>query len=162
MPHRGSDLLSHIGLETMDGALGTSRLTFLERAFLKTLLGIDQELITISAWFVASMFAATVEIYHDCDGLAFPGYSGMTFIHGKYILTQGAAPKLRNRAALPLLMSRLKQAHHDFAHESCATQIRGLSSAWFQGWRQRHGRDRLRLIVGFFPTGPRYRAGMTL
>ena len=41
IPHYGSDLVSHSRLETMDRTFGTSRLTLLEWAFLKTLLSID-------------------------------------------------------------------------------------------------------------------------
>ena len=83
IPHYGPDLVSHSRLETMDRTFGTSRLTLLEWAFLKTLLSIDQELTTFRTWSITSMLAATVEIYHDCDGLAFPGYSGMSPVHCK-------------------------------------------------------------------------------
>jgi len=83
IPHYGSDPVSHSRLETMDRTLGTSRLTLLEGAFLKTLLSIDQELTAFRARSTTSMLTATVEIYHDCDGLAFPGYSGMFPVHCK-------------------------------------------------------------------------------
>ena len=49
IPHYGSDLVSHSRLETMDRTFGTGCLTLLKRAFLKTLLGIDQELTTFRA-----------------------------------------------------------------------------------------------------------------
>jgi hypothetical protein len=32
--------------------------------------------------------AATVEVYHDGDSLAFPGYSGVSLVHCEYILAQ--------------------------------------------------------------------------
>ena len=70
----------------MDRTLGASRLFLLEWALRKTLIGIDQELAALSAWSVTSMLAATVEIDHDRHGLAFPGYSGMSLVHGKPIL----------------------------------------------------------------------------
>jgi hypothetical protein len=76
----------------MDRTLGTSRLSLLEWAFLKTLIGIDQEFTALGARSVTSMLAATVEIYHDRDGLAFPGYSGMSLVHGKHILLQKQTP----------------------------------------------------------------------
>ena len=83
IPHYGSDLVSHSRVETMDRTFGTSRLPLLEGAFLKALLGIDQELTTFRARSIILMLAVTVEIYHDCDGLAFPGYSGMFPVHCK-------------------------------------------------------------------------------
>ena len=49
IPHYGSDLVSHSRVEAMDRTFGTSRLTLLEWAFLKTLFGIDQELTTFGA-----------------------------------------------------------------------------------------------------------------
>ncbi|OGO03586.1 MAG: hypothetical protein A2Y72_05490 [Chloroflexi bacterium RBG_13_53_26] len=86
--HYGSDLVSHGRLETMNRTLGTSRLALLERAFLKMLPGIDQEFNTFGAWSIDSMMAATVEVYHDGDSLAFPGYSGVSLVHCEYILAQ--------------------------------------------------------------------------
>jgi hypothetical protein len=73
--HYGSDLLSHGRLEAMNRALGTSSLALLERADLKTPLGIDQEFEALWAWGVNPMMAAAIEVYHDCDGLAFPSHS---------------------------------------------------------------------------------------
>ena len=84
--HHGLDLVSHGRLETMNRTLGASRLSLLEWAFLETLIGIDQELAALSAWSITSMLAVTVEIYHDRYGLTFPGYSGMSLVHGKHIL----------------------------------------------------------------------------
>ena len=89
--HDGLDSVSHGRLETMNGAPGASRLSFLEWALLETLIGIDQELAALSAWSVTSMLAATVEIYHDCHGLAFSGYSGRSRVHGKHILAENQA-----------------------------------------------------------------------
>jgi hypothetical protein len=90
--HHGLDLVSHGRLEAMDRTLGASRLSLLEWAFLKTLIGIDQELAALGARPVTSMLAATVDIYHDRHGLASPGYSGMSLVHGKHILPQKQIP----------------------------------------------------------------------
>ncbi len=86
--HHVLDLVSHGWLETMDRALGASCLPLLEWALPKTLIGIDQEFSALSAWSVSSMLAATVEIYHDREGLAFPGHSGVFLVHGQHILPQ--------------------------------------------------------------------------
>jgi hypothetical protein len=76
----------------MNRALGTSCLSLFERASLETFIGIDQEITALSAWSVTSMLAATVDIYHDRYSLAFPGYSGMSLVHGKHILPQNQTP----------------------------------------------------------------------
>lgn len=86
--HHVLDPVSHGWLETMDRTLGASCLPLLERALLKTLVGIDQEFPAPSAWSVTSMLAATVEIYHDREGLAFPGHSRVFLVHGQHILPQ--------------------------------------------------------------------------
>ena len=90
--HHGLDLVSHGRLEAVDRALGASRLCLLERAFLKTLAGIGQELTAINAWLVTTMLAAAVEVYHDRYGLAFPGHSGVSLIHDRPILPQKRTP----------------------------------------------------------------------
>jgi uncharacterized protein YqiB (DUF1249 family) len=82
----------------MDRTLGASRLSLLEWTLLQTLIGIDQELAALSAWSVTSMLAATVEIYHDRHGLAFPGCSGVSLVHGKDILAQKTDPNPQDRA----------------------------------------------------------------
>lgn len=76
----------------MDRTFGANRLSLLERTLLQTLIGIDQEFTALGARPVTSMSAATVHIYHDRDGLAFPGYSGMSLVHGKHILPQRPTP----------------------------------------------------------------------
>lgn len=75
--HYGSNLFSHGRIEAMNRALGTSRLALLERAHLKAPLGIDQEFKALWARGIIIMMAAAIEVYHDCDGLALPGYSGV-------------------------------------------------------------------------------------
>jgi hypothetical protein len=90
--HHVLDLVSHSWLETMDRTLGASSLPLLEWALLKTLVGIGQEFIALDAWSVASMVAATVKAYHDRNGLAFPGHSGVLLAHGEHILPQKLTP----------------------------------------------------------------------
>jgi len=90
--HHVLDLVSHSWLETMDRTLGANCLPLLEWALPQTLIGIDQEFPALSAGSVASMLAATVEVYHDRDGLAFPGHSGVFLVHGKHILPQKPTP----------------------------------------------------------------------
>jgi hypothetical protein len=76
----------------VDRTLGASCLPLLEWALLKTLIGIDPEFLALIALSVTAMLAATVEIYHDRDGLAFPGHSGVFLIHGQHILPQKPTP----------------------------------------------------------------------
>jgi hypothetical protein len=73
--HHRLDLVSHDRLETIHRALGARRLSLLEWALLQAPIGIEQELTALGARRVASMPAAAVEIYHDRDSPAFPGYS---------------------------------------------------------------------------------------
>ena len=125
--HHGLDLASHGRLEAMDRTLGTSRLSLLEWAFLKTLIGIDQELAALSAWSVTSMLAATVEIYHDRDGLAFPGYSGMSVVHGKHILPQKPTPiqVIEQKDSLRIKSSHVPSDISTPAHPRCYQRTPG-------------------------------------
>jgi len=92
MPHHGLYLVSHGRLEAVHRALGASRLALLERAFLKTFVGIGQEFTALCAWSGTTMMAVAVKAYHDRDGPAFPGYSRIPIVHGKHIVPQKQTP----------------------------------------------------------------------
>jgi hypothetical protein len=125
--HHGLDLVSHGRLEAMDRTLGASRLSLLEWALHKTLIGIDQELAALSAWSVTSMLAATVEIDHDRHGLAFPGYSGMSLVHGKHILPQKQTPihKIEQKDSLQIKSSHMPSDISTPAHPQCSQRTPG-------------------------------------
>ena len=84
--HHRLDLVSHDRLETMHRAIGARRLPLLERALLQAPICIYQKLTALGARHVASVPAAAVEVYHDRDSPAFPGYSRMYLVHGEHIL----------------------------------------------------------------------------
>ena len=84
--HDGPDLVSHGWLEAMHRALGASGLPFLEGAFLKTLVGVGQQIAALGADPATSMLSTAVDAYHDGDGPAFPGHSGMSLAHCGHIV----------------------------------------------------------------------------
>jgi hypothetical protein len=125
--HHGLDLASHGRLEAMDRTLGTSRLSLLEWAFLKTLIGIDQEFTALGARPVTSMLAATVETYHDCHGLAFPGCSGVSLVHGQHILAQKPTPihKIEQEDSLQPRSSHMPSDISTPPHPRCSQRTPG-------------------------------------
>ena len=119
--HHGSDLLSLGRLETMHGTLGASYLALLKRTLLKALVGITQEIAALRAWCITSMLATTVKIYHDCNGFAFPGYSGMSLVHGKHILPQKQTPihKIEQKDSLQIKSSHMPSGISTPPHPHC-------------------------------------------
>jgi len=99
MPHHGLYLVSHGRLEAVHRALGASRLALLEMAFLKTFVGIGQEFTALCAWSGTTMMAVAVKAYHDRDGPAFPGYSGIPIVHGNTLCHRNI-PNPKDRALM--------------------------------------------------------------
>jgi hypothetical protein len=83
--HDHPDLLPHGWDITMHRAFGTSCLSLLKDASVKTLPGVIQKITAFGTKTIAFMMVTTIKSNHNLNSSGFPGYPGTFFRHLEHI-----------------------------------------------------------------------------